>query len=471
MGELFRQVRPGNPLAWTGERMVPGQTGAIEAEHYHRYFLAREMCRGKDVLDVASGEGYGAAFLSQTSRSVVGVELDLTAVEHATREYSASNLRFIAGEATNLPIEDHSVDAVVSFETIEHVLDHQLYLRELKRVLRPNGFAIFSTPDSNVYSALGTDSNPFHVNELTDAELRQTLAAHFRKVAFLRQRAFCGSAVLPENLPARANAFLVYEQRDSETFEADRKLIRAPFIVAVAADHALPAVGFSLYIQSRDAGEIPAEMLAEFDRLRDVEASCREQANAAARVPAMEAELDRLRQVEAAARDEAETVRRIIAESAEYRRAADALELQVQDLLRDLDSARESSSSLEAELQAERERLDMSSSLARQQSLTVQRGMLELQSVRQENLAFRQEIENRAHALENQRRNFEDCTQDLENHRRELDKYRQELESYKVAYAQIAGLLISPRMRNAVPAPLRQPFRAVKRAIRSILHR
>ena len=175
-------------------------------------------------------------------------------------------------------------------------------------------------------------------------------------------------------------------------------------------------------------------------------------------------ELDRLRQVEAATRNESEHVRRVINEAAEYRRAAEALEQQLQTLRKELDSAGERSSTLEAELQAERERLDMSSSLARQQSLTVQRSMLELQSVRQENLAFKREIENQAQALE-------DCTQDLENHRRELDKYRQELESYKVAYARVAGLLISPRMRSAVPEPLRQPFRAMKRAVRSILHR
>ena len=71
MGELFRQNQPETPLTWTGERMVTDQTGAIEAEHYHRYFLARELCRGKDVLDVASGEGYGSAFLAQTAHTVV----------------------------------------------------------------------------------------------------------------------------------------------------------------------------------------------------------------------------------------------------------------------------------------------------------------------------------------------------------------------------------------------------------------
>jgi len=121
MGELFRQTRPENAFPFTGERMVPGQTGAIEAEHLHRYFLARSLCRDKDVLDIASGEGYGSAFLAQTARSVIGVDLDAESVKHACSTYRSANLRFVVGEATTLPIDDRSLDVVVSFETIEHI--------------------------------------------------------------------------------------------------------------------------------------------------------------------------------------------------------------------------------------------------------------------------------------------------------------------------------------------------------------
>ncbi|HNP61759.1 MAG TPA: hypothetical protein PKM72_13020, partial [Nitrospirales bacterium] len=48
-------------LPWTGERYVPGVIGDIELEHLHRYYLARELAVGKDVLDIACGEGYGSA--------------------------------------------------------------------------------------------------------------------------------------------------------------------------------------------------------------------------------------------------------------------------------------------------------------------------------------------------------------------------------------------------------------------------
>ena len=59
MGEIFRQESPAQPLEFTGERWTTAAHGQIEIEHLHRYLLARDWCRGKDVLDIASGEGYG----------------------------------------------------------------------------------------------------------------------------------------------------------------------------------------------------------------------------------------------------------------------------------------------------------------------------------------------------------------------------------------------------------------------------
>src|SRR6478609_650086 len=122
LGELFRHERPEVALAWTGERFVTeiGGDGRIEIEHLHRYFLAREFCRAKQVLDIASGEGYGSALLAQTAERVIGIELDPQTVKHASSSYQRSNLRYIQGDAVCLPLGARSVDVVVSFETFEH---------------------------------------------------------------------------------------------------------------------------------------------------------------------------------------------------------------------------------------------------------------------------------------------------------------------------------------------------------------
>ena len=78
-------------------------------------------CAGKDVLDIASGEGYGSAAIGQIARSVVGVDIDTASVDHANRSYGSERVSFREGDATKLPLADGSVDVVVSFETLEHI--------------------------------------------------------------------------------------------------------------------------------------------------------------------------------------------------------------------------------------------------------------------------------------------------------------------------------------------------------------
>jgi len=62
-------------LEWTGERYVPQMRGTIALEHLHRYAFASEYVQGLDVLDIASGEGYGSEMLSRTARHVYGVDI------------------------------------------------------------------------------------------------------------------------------------------------------------------------------------------------------------------------------------------------------------------------------------------------------------------------------------------------------------------------------------------------------------
>jgi SAM-dependent methyltransferase len=151
VGEIFRLEKAVESLQFSGERFTSEAVGQIEVEHLHRYFLAREICRDKDVLDVASGEAYGTAMLSQVAQPAVGVEIDAATVAHAQRSYSRNNLRFLCGDARAIPLPDKSVDVVISFETLEHLAEHEIFLHEIKRVLRPGGLAVISTPDRDVY--------------------------------------------------------------------------------------------------------------------------------------------------------------------------------------------------------------------------------------------------------------------------------------------------------------------------------
>src|SRR5690349_17689395 len=73
--EVFPPEAARAALPFRGERMTSAIAGQVAVEQYHRYLLARDYCGGRDVLDLAAGEGYGTALLSQVARSATGVEI------------------------------------------------------------------------------------------------------------------------------------------------------------------------------------------------------------------------------------------------------------------------------------------------------------------------------------------------------------------------------------------------------------
>src|SRR5262245_8114591 len=179
MGEIFPRPRPPVAMPLTGERLTSALSGQTEMEHLHRYLLARQLCRGKDVIDVASGEGYGAALLAQVAASVTGIEIAADAVAHAGASYRPANLRFLRSAARAMGVADTSADVVVSVETIEHLAEQDTFVVEMRRVLRPGGLLIVSTPDQDNYSPADSPANPFHVVELAKEEFAQLLGRHF----------------------------------------------------------------------------------------------------------------------------------------------------------------------------------------------------------------------------------------------------------------------------------------------------
>src|SRR5215207_9384045 len=154
------------PLPDTGERLHTDVCDNNTLEHLHRYGIALDFCRGRRVLDVASGEGYGSNLLASVAEGVKGVDISEDAVSHARLKYRRPNLEYLQGSADAIPLPDASIDTVVSFETIEHHDRHAEMLAEIKRVLRPNGVLVISSPDKLNYTDIPGVINPFHVKEL-----------------------------------------------------------------------------------------------------------------------------------------------------------------------------------------------------------------------------------------------------------------------------------------------------------------
>ncbi len=184
-------------LKFTGERFLPECAGEMIYEHWHRYLIARNYVVGKRVLDMASGEGYGSHLLSKSAISVVGADISADAVAHANTRYVNKNLRYVAANCTQIPEPDASFDVIVSFETIEHMTEHEAFLREVERLLAPGGTFIISSPNRPEYSDKTGYKNEFHVKELDRAELKALLTPHFPEQTWFAQRAAFHSMVWP----------------------------------------------------------------------------------------------------------------------------------------------------------------------------------------------------------------------------------------------------------------------------------
>ena len=169
------------------ERIVPDETEpGIVAIHLKRYAFAEPWCRGKEVLDVACGVGYGSAYLAQSAAHVVGGDLSEEAIAYALRRYATTNVEFRVLDAAALPFPSDSFDAVCSFETIEHLPDRDAYLGEVARVLRPDGVLLVSTPRAD--STTERPDNPFHLVEYSREDFERLLRQRFGSVELYGQR-------------------------------------------------------------------------------------------------------------------------------------------------------------------------------------------------------------------------------------------------------------------------------------------
>ena len=227
-------------IEWTGERCVPWADDIqVIYEHYHRYVFAATVVGGQTVLDLASGEGYGAALLATQAHSVVGIDIDDATVRHSRQTYQLDNLEFRRGDMLDLSsFSDASFDVVVCFEAIEHVVDHQRLMDEATRVLRPDGLFIISTPDRFIYTEHLERDNPFHLHELSRDELADLLGKRFAHQRIWAQGAIAGSVVVPVEPNGGSGMVTTLSHEDGKWIPSAKFV--APYLLAVASNRVLP---------------------------------------------------------------------------------------------------------------------------------------------------------------------------------------------------------------------------------------
>jgi len=172
----------------------------LRFQHETRYAFAAGRAAALHVLDAACGNGYGTAAIARAGASrAVGVDLSLDALIDGRGAHRAPGMATLSASATALPFPDQTFDLFVSFETIEHIDDDAAYVREARRVLRPGGTFLCSTPNRLVLnpgrSLTDRPFNPFHIREYAPGELLHLLGGAFPTIELHGQSAYSSSYV------------------------------------------------------------------------------------------------------------------------------------------------------------------------------------------------------------------------------------------------------------------------------------
>jgi SAM-dependent methyltransferase len=140
----------------------------------------------KDVLDLGCHTGYGTRIIRVSGARVTGVDVSPEAIDIAREKYSSSGIEFLRLDGRSLPFADRSFDIVTTFKVIEYITDHAQFFAEIRRVLRPGGRVILTTPNAPMRLHPGTKPwNHFHVREYSAEELKALLVRYFPKVEIL----------------------------------------------------------------------------------------------------------------------------------------------------------------------------------------------------------------------------------------------------------------------------------------------
>jgi SAM-dependent methyltransferase len=165
----------------TLERLIPdeavkGATGEETLQlHLERYEFSARHARGKRVLDIACGTGYGTSLLAERCGAVesfVGVDQSEEAIAYARERYGNERINFISGNAMTFDDKD-GFDTIISLETIEHLPNPIAFIGHLVTLLRPGAVLVASVPTTP-----SVDANPHHLHDFSEKSFRRLFLRH-----------------------------------------------------------------------------------------------------------------------------------------------------------------------------------------------------------------------------------------------------------------------------------------------------
>lgn len=103
-----------------------------------RHFLGRDDLTGLTVVDIGCSAGYIADELHRVGARVLGLDIDVPGLQ-AAQDRFGERVAFLCAEGSAMPFSDASIDAIVFNHIYEHVVDADAVMREIRRVLKPEG--------------------------------------------------------------------------------------------------------------------------------------------------------------------------------------------------------------------------------------------------------------------------------------------------------------------------------------------
>lgn len=148
------------------------QASAEQLSMIHtRYRLAGDLCEGKDVLEAACGPGRALGYLASKAKSVVGGDITQSLVDRANQVHGG-RIKIIRMDVQAIPLADQSVDIVILYEALYYLSRMDLFLAEVRRLLRPGGVLLLCTPNCEWPEF---NPSPFSHKYYSASELRQLL--------------------------------------------------------------------------------------------------------------------------------------------------------------------------------------------------------------------------------------------------------------------------------------------------------
>ncbi len=242
----------------TLERFEKGSTPSYFFQSAtQKYLFASKHLRGTKILDIACGTGYGTniMFERHPEFKFFGCDIDDQAIKYAQNNYK--QIQFKKEDAYSTNYQDSFFDTVVSFETLEHLENGQNFIKEIKRILKPDGILICSTPNRHFGERLGSTPekplNPHHVSLYYHDDFRELLSSSFKDVKIFGQTETGANffykfpifyrfyrkikpLILPAITRSSSKSEIVFPEKLNPKFEPKPFWKSAYYLIAIASD-------------------------------------------------------------------------------------------------------------------------------------------------------------------------------------------------------------------------------------------